>query len=380
MDSRRRSGPGALTSLEAARTLLLGALKPVGADLVMREEALGCICAEPLIVGVVQPPRPIALRDGWAMRSEHLAGASSYAPVFLTTQPIAVETGEPLPPGCDCVIDHHGLDLGGPMPQALIEALPGENVRRPGEDVAAGGVLFARGHRLRLIDLANLQALGIEHLPVRRPHVMMIDTPARDGARATCDFLQRAFVAAGARVTLRACADRSAAAIGTSLEAAKADLILLLGGTGLGASDHTLEALETFGVVHLQGVALEPGRTVAIATVAGTPVIAIPALFEQALGAWLGLVEPALDQLTVRQPSASLRLPLTQKIASRVGVAEVALLRRQGDAFAPLAIGELPQQSLCAATHVTIIPAGSEGHAAGELVDAFPLPGVEAGS
>ena len=67
------------------------------------------------------------------------------------------------------------------------------------------------------------------------------------------------------------------------------------------------------------------------------------------------------------------------KIASRVGVAEVALVRRQGDAFAPLAIGDLPLQSLCAATHAMIIAAGSEGHASGEWVDAFPLPGVEAG-
>ena len=378
MESRRRSGPGALTSLEAARALLLNMLRPVDPVLTPHDEALGCICAEPLIVGV-QPPHAIALRDGWAMRAEDLAGASSYAPVLLATQPIAVETGDALPPECDCVTDHHGLDLSGPMPQALIEALPGENVRRPGEDAAAGGVLFTPGHRLRVTDLACLEALGVRRLSVRRPNVLMIDTPARDGARATSEFLQRALLAAGSRVTQRACADRSASAIQTSLETAKADLILLVGGTGLGASDHAIAALETCGVVHLQGVALEPGRTAAIATVAGTPVIAIPGLFEQALGAWLGLVAPALDRLTLRQPTAPLRLPLTQKIASRVGVAEVALLRRQGDAFAPLAIGELPLQSLCAATHAMIIGAGSEGHASGELVDAFPLPGVEAG-
>ena len=378
MESGRRSGPGALTSLEAARALLLNMLRPVDPVLTPRDEALGCICAEPLIVGL-QPPRARALRDGWAMRAEDLAGASSYAPVLLATQPSAVETGDALPGACDCVIDHHGLDLSGPMPQALIEALPGENVRRPSEDAAAGGVLFAPGHRLRPTDLACVAALGIEHLSVRRPHLLVIDTPVRDSAGATCDFLQRALVAAGARVTQRACADRSASAIQTSFEAATADLILLVGGTGLGASDHAIAALETCGVVHLQGVALEPGRTAAIATVAGTPVIAIPGLFEQALGAWLGLVAPALDRLTLRQPTAPLRLPLTQKIASRVGVAEVALLRRQGDAFAPLAIGELPLQSLCAATHAMIISAGSEGHASGELVDAFPLPGVEAG-
>jgi len=378
VSSRPRSRPGALTSLEAARALLLNALKPVDAVLAPRNEALGCICAEPLIVGV-QPPRAIALRDGWAMRAEDLAGASSYAPPFLTMQPIAVETGEPLPPECDCVIDHHGLDLSGPVPQAMIEALPGENVRRPGEDAAAGGFLFAPGHRLRVTDLACMEALGVLHLSVRRPHVLLIDAPAPGGARATCGFLHRALTAAGARVTQYACADRSESAIRIGLEAAKVDLIVLVGGTGLGASDHAIAALETCGAVQLQGVALEPGRTVTIATVAGMPVIAIPGLFEQALGAWLGLVEPALDQLTARQPRAPLRLPLTQKIASRVGVAEVALVRRQGDAFAPLAIGDLPLQSLCAATHVTIIRAGSEGHASGEQVDAFPLPGVEAG-
>ena len=378
MESVRRSSPGALTSLEASRALLVNALRPVDPILAPRDEALGYICAEPLMVGV-QPLRPIALRDGWAMCAEDLAGASNYAPVFLTRRPIAVETGDALPPACDCVIDHHGLDLSGPMPQALIEALPGENVRRPGEDAATGGALFARGHRLRLTDLACAQALGVEHLCVRRPHVLILDAPARDGARTTCAFLQRALVSAGARVTLRACAGRSADAIQTSLENTHADLILLVGGTGVGASDHTIEAMENCGVVQLRGIALEPGRTAAIATVAGTPFIAIPGLFEQALGAWLGLIEPALDRLTLRLPIAPLKLPLTQKIASRVGVAEVALLRRQGEAFAPLAIGELPLQSLCAATHMMIIAAGSEGHASGEPVDAFPLPGVEPG-
>ena len=378
MRSMRRSGPGTLTSLEATRAVLLNTLRPIDPILTQRHEALGCICAEPLIVGV-QPPRAIALRDGWAMRSEDLAGASSYSPVLLAAEPMAVETSDALAPQYDCVIDHHGLDLSGPMPQAMIEAQPGENVRRPGEGAAAGAALFAPGHRLRMTDLACAQALHIQHLSVRRPHVLILDAPARDGAHATCDFLQSALVAAGARVSRRACADRSASAIQTGLQNAHADLILLVGGTGVGASDHAIAALENCGMVHLQGVALEPGRTSAIAMVAGKPVIAIPGLFEQALGAWLGLVAPALDRLTLHQPTAHLRLPLTQKIASRVGVAEVALLKRQGEAFAPLAIGDLPLQSLCAATHVTIIAARSEGHATGELVDAFPLPGVEAG-
>lgn len=372
----RRPLPRTLTSLDQARDCLLTALAPVEAVMVPRDEALGCICAAPLIVGL-HPPRPTALRDGWAMRAEDLSGASSYAPVLLAHPPRAVETGDALPADCDCVIDHHGLDLSGPMPQAMIEALPGENIRRPGEDAAAERALLATGRRLRAADLACAEALNIAHVSVRRPHVLILDAPARDGARTTCSFLQRALRSEGLRVSMEACADRSAGAIQRGLEAASADLVLLVGGTGTGASDHAIAALATCGRLHLHGLALEPGGTTAIGAVAGIPVIAIPGLFEHAVGAWLGLVAPALDRLTLREAETPLTLPLTQKIASRVGVAEVCLLQRQGDAFAPLAIGDLPLQSLCAATHVMLIEAGSEGHASGEPVGAFALPGEE---
>jgi molybdopterin biosynthesis enzyme len=374
----RRSGSGVLYSLDHARDLLLKAIKPVAPHLTLSAEALGGICAEAVIT-CSQPARPIALRDGWAMRSDDLEGASSYAPALLAQQPTFVETGDVLPTDCDCVIERHGLDLSGPTPQALIEALPGENVRRPGEGAAAGAVLFAAGHRLRVTDLACLKALGLEHVMVRRPHVAILDAPARDGARTTSEFMQRALGLAGARASVFVCADRSACAIQSALETITADLIVLVGGTGAGASDHALAALEFCGAVHVHGIALDPGRTSAIGAVAGTPVIAIPALFEQALGAWLGLITPALHQLTNHQAAQPMRLPLTQKIASRVGVAEVALLRRRGATLTPLAIGDLPLQSLCAATHMTLIEAGSEGHASGEPIDAFPLPGMEAG-
>ncbi len=367
---------GVLTSLEAARALLLDLSHPVAPLLQPIDKAQGCICAAPLIA-TLHPQQAFALRDGWAMKADETIGASSYAPVMPLTAPIAVETGDGLGPDRDCIVDQYGVDFSGPIIQVMAESAPGANVRRPGEDARAGQVLLAQGHRLRATDIACAAQLGLTHIAVRQPRVVIIDIPARDGATTTLQFLLRSLTDAGACVTSERAADRSAQAIAAALEAASADLVLLLGGTGSGANDHAIQALRLCGEVHVHGIALEPGRTAAIATVAKTPVIALPALFEQAFGVWLGLVEPALDRLTLRHPREPHRRVLTQKISSRVGLAEVALLRRDNGAFTPVAVSELPLQCLCAATHAMIIPASGEGHGAGEQIAAFALAGAE---
>ncbi len=367
---------GALTSLEDARALLMARLRPAEPVLMALDAAAGCICAEPL-AAPAHPPQAYALRRGWAVRADEIVGASNYAPVLPAREPLAIEAGDCLPPGYDCVIEPYGLERIGAMAQVVVEAAPGANVRRPGEDAQAGQVLLAPGHRLRASDLACAALLGVAQIRVRQPHVAIVEAPGPDGAQVTGDFLARAIAAYGARVSVRRSADRSAPALEAALMGAKADLILLMGGTGSGAGDHAMAALRLCGEVHLHGVALAPGHPAVIASVAGTVVIAMPALFEQAFGLWLGLVRPALDHLTLRAPSSPLRLALTHKIASRVGLAEVALLRQEGDRFTPLAVGDLPLQSLCTATHAAIIAAGAEGHAAGELVAALALGGAE---
>ncbi len=365
-----------LTSLDAALALLLDKLSPVTPLRVDISAARGRICADPLIAPL-HPPQALALRDGWALRADEIIGASNYAPVAPSAPPLAVEAGDALPPGYDCVIDSHGVEFLGPLTQVMTDAPPGANVRRPGEDAGSGQILLAQGHRLRATDLACAAMLHLTHIRIRQPHVLIVEPPARDGANSTRQFLLNAIASAGARVTLKQSPDRSAQSIAAVLSQSAADLVLLLGGTGSGASDHAIAALRLCGQVHLHGIALEPGRTAAIATVANTPVIAIPGLFEHAFGAWLGLVRPALDRLTLRQRQEPLRLPLAQKISSYVGLAEVALLRRKGDRFAPLAVGELPLQCLFAATHATIIGAGAEGHVAGEFIEAFAVAEAE---
>lgn len=46
---------------------------------------------------------------------------------------------------------------------------PGEGVLMPGTDAAAGEVLRQTGHRLRAVDAAAMQTLGITDVRVRKP-------------------------------------------------------------------------------------------------------------------------------------------------------------------------------------------------------------------
>ena len=115
-------------------------------------------------------------------------------------------------------------------------------------------------------------------------------------------------------------------------------------------------------------LALEPGADISVSEEQGVPVIHVPARIDQVFAALHGFLRPLLG---VRLPE--MRLPLAQKIASRVGIAEFALLEARDGQFHLRALGDLPLQFFASATHVCLIAAMSEGHAAGEIISAVPV-------
>ena len=67
-----------------------------------------------------------------------------------------------LPPGADAVVM---IEYTAEHPDGTLEVrravAPGENVLKPGEDVARGEVLFPAGRRLRPQEIGLLAALGV---------------------------------------------------------------------------------------------------------------------------------------------------------------------------------------------------------------------------
>jgi molybdopterin biosynthesis enzyme len=179
--------------------------------------------------------------------------------------------------------------------------------------------------------------------------------------------------AAGAEVRCVEASSREATEIAKALDPDGCDLLITIGGSGVGRSDAAVVALAGRGQVVAHGIALQPGRTAAIGRLATTPVVALPGAPDQALAAWWTLVLPALDRLSGRLPRQPVTLPLARKIASSVGIAEIALLARNDSAWMPLAVGDLPIESMARADGWLAIPGGSEGYAADTPVDAYLL-------
>ena len=75
-------------------------------------------------------------------------------------------------------------------------------------------------------------------------------------------------------------------------------------------------------------------------------------------------------QVATSAPSGA---PLTRKIASLVGIAEIVLLERKHGAWVPLAAGDLSLDAIARAEAWLTVPGGAEGYAAGTAVDGYML-------
>jgi molybdopterin molybdotransferase len=364
--------PASLTPLDAALAALLDRLAPVAPTELSLAEALGCIAADTSPLKAF-PPRDIAATDGWALRARDLVGASSYSPLPLAKPPVWVETGDAMPDGCDCVIDADGVDQTSPMIQVLAEAIPGQGVRRAGGDIAEGGFVIAVGRPVRALDLLIARAAGLETLTVRRPRLRIVNIPAASGHAGTAQLIAENARAAGASVVCTEAIARDAHSIAKAMECDACDLMIIIGGSGVGRTDATVFALAQCGEVVVHGIALQPGRTTAIGKVGNVPVIALPGAPDQAIAAWWTLALPVLDLMSGRRPRPVITLPLARKIVSSVGIAEIVLLERNDGAWMPLAVGDLSLETIARADAWLAVSGGSEGYAAGTPVDAYML-------
>jgi molybdopterin molybdotransferase len=366
--------PASLTPLDVALAALLERIRPVAPVEVPLAQALGCVAAE-MPPQNAHPQRDTAISDGWALHARDLVGASSYSPLPLSAPPAWVDAGDPMPEGCDCLLDADCVDQIGPLFQALAEARPWQGVRRIGGDIAEGSTLmdFATGRQIRPLDLVIARTNGLDRFNVRRPRLRIVGIPASTGEAVTTPLIAENAQAAGAEVVCVQAAGRDVVSVATAIESDACDMLVTIGGSGVGRNDATITALARCGEVLAHGVALQPGRTAATGRIGNVPVIALPGAVDAALAAWWMLALPLLDRLSALWPRARRILPLARKIASSVGIAEVVLLERVEEAWLPLAVGDFSLSTIARADAWLVVPGPSEGFAAGKPVGAYML-------
>jgi putative molybdopterin biosynthesis protein len=359
-------------------------------------EAVGRVTAEPVWARRSSPAFDSAGMDGIAVRSADTVGAAETTPVLLADFAV-VDTGDPLPEGYDAVVmREHVHRSGNGTAEVRTAAPPYQHVRSIGEDITATELLLPAGHRLRPVDVAAAAAAGAVELAVRRAPVVVI-VPTGDEIRpigtdlAPGEILDTNSLMLAAQARELGCEARVSAivrddpaVITEALRdaAAEADLVVLVAGSSAGRDDYTARVVAGAGTLMVHGVAVRPGHPVVLGAVDATPVLGAPGYPVSAALTFDIFAAPllaALEGAAPRErPSTTARL--ARKLASNVGMDDwvrVRLGRVGGDVVAtPLPRGAGVLTSLVRADGLLVVPAGLEGHHAGERVRVELLRGL----
>jgi len=310
------------------------------------------------------PPRPIALRDGFAVAAGEIADAGPYAPLPLSLTARRIDTGEPLPSGTDAVAPLDAIALRGDRAEAIAPIAPGEGVLRAGDDAAATTPLRRAGERLRSLDLTVIAAAGLAEVLIRSPRLSVArasaaKTPPLAAARAT---LSRCAMTAG-------CMVRETDSLAEALSGSECDVVIGIGGTGSGRRDDAVQELARLGQVEAHGIAICPGETAGLGFVGDRPVLLVPGRLDAALAVWLLIgrhlaAKLAGGSIDERSTPASLR----RKATSTIGVTELIPVSCNDGMAEPLGSGYLSLTALCRSDGWILVPAESEGFAAGSAV------------
>lgn len=321
----------------------------------------------------LRPSAALALIDGWAIAAEQTLGAGGYAPVALALPPQRIQAGAPMPPGADCVAPFDAIQVGNGFAEALVTVNSGDGVLPAGGDSDPGVPLRYAGERLCLTDLAAFAAAGRARVTIREPRIRVL--PVRGDA----------IVVAAARL-LAGDIDRGGGAatfedggrdLATVLAAENTDAIVVIGGTGAGRNDNSVQILARDCDLALHGVAVTPGETAALGFAGPRPVLLLPGRLDAALAVWLTVGRRMQDRLAgarLQDWDAAETLPLARKVTSTVGLAEVVPVRRHNSQAEPLASKYLSLSSLTRSDGWILVPAESEGYSVGAPVRVRPWP------
>ncbi len=358
-------------------------------------EAAGHVLSEAVFARFSSPTFHSAAMDGYAVRAASTFGAREGAPMELHTGTdcFAVNTGNPLPEGCDAVImiEHVTTIQDGIRIEA--PAFPWQHVRRIGEDIVATEMLFPQNHRVSPYDIGALLSAGIWDVRVWEP-IRIAIIPTGD---EVLDFTTRPSPKAGQVVESNSqvlaalarqlgCEARrippvadNPTALNEALEqclASDAHIVIICAGSSAGSKDFTRRTIESCGEILVHGISAMPGKPSLLGACKGKLVVGAPGYPVSTIVCFEELATPVIRWLgraeEVRHPR--IEVELTRKAASKLGVEE----------FLRLAVGKvddkyvatpLPRGAGCITTvsraqALTRIPANAEGIEQNSLVTA----------
>jgi molybdopterin molybdotransferase len=315
----------ALLPVEEARDRILKGVKPLTAEPVALDKALGRVLARPVKALRDQPPFEGSAMDGYAVIAADVAqtpvtlkliGTSAAGRSFkgkvLPGQCVRIFTGAPMPKGADAVVIQENVEVSGnSMISVLQPVRPQQNVRGAGLDFRRGEPLLPAGQRLNARDIGLAAAANAAELMVRRRPVVAIiatgDELVLPGMKPGADQIVSSnshAIAAMAQhlgaevVNFGIVPDNLKATERAIARAAKADILLTTGGASVGDHDHVQEALRNSGVkIDFWKIAMRPGKPFMYGRRKGQHVLGLPGNPVSALVCARLFLKPLIDAL-----------------------------------------------------------------------------------
>jgi len=380
---------------------LIARHKRLPAETVPLGDAWSRILAEDIEATMDVPMFRRSAMDGYALRGEETSGAGEYSPLSFRIigqsfpgsphegvvrggEAVRIMTGAPVPDGADAVLpaeqalEKDGIvEISGSVP-------PGKHVGAIGEDIRTGTVVLKQGRHLRPQDVGLLASIGIDSVDVvRRPKVRLLITGSElaivgqpKPAYTIYDsnsWMLRALVErdGGSLESCRHLPDQREA-IAEALSQPGADVILVSGGSSVGAEDHAPPLVNELGELAFHGIAMRPASPAGVGTVGETTVFLSPGNPVSCLCAYDLQAGRTIRNLGGRPwalPYVTRELPLARKLVSAIGRLDYCRVKIDGGTVVPIATsGASILSSTIRADGFVLIPEELEGYMAGNTV------------
>ncbi|HCC16613.1 MAG TPA: molybdopterin molybdotransferase [Escherichia coli] len=333
-----------LMPLETALTQMLDRLTPLTAsETLPLLQCFGRVTAADIVSPLNVPGFDNSAMDGYAVRLADLAAGTALpvAGKAFAGQPfhgewpvgscIRIMTGAPVPEGCEAVVMQEQTEQTDNGVRFTAEVRSGQNIRRRGEDISAGAVVFPAGTRLTTAELPVIASLGIAEVPViRKVRVALFSTgdelqlpgqPLGDGQIYDTNRLAVHLMLEqlGCEViNLGIIRDDPHALRAAFIEAdSQADVVISSGGVSVGEADYTKTILEELGEIAFWKLAIKPGKPFAFGKLSNSWFCGLPGNPVSATLTFYQLVQPLLAKLSGNTASG---LPARQRVrtASRL--------------------------------------------------------------
>jgi putative molybdopterin biosynthesis protein len=361
----------------------IDSFNPVETETIPVSRALRRVTAGAVLAKISSPFYHSSAMDGYAVRYDETFGASetNLLQLKLYEQAIPVNTGDPVPGGCNAVIMVEDVNVTGECIEISEPATPYQHVRPVGENIVQTELILPENHTIRPVDIGAMISGGNDMVNVRkRPVAAVIPTGSEivePGAPLeTGNIIDSNSYMIGAQVEqwggqyIRSeiAPDNKEQLMGIVLEAVeKSDVVVIIAGASAGTRDFTPNVVAELGTVFVHGISIKPGKPVLLGMIKEKPVIGLPGYPVAAYMTFEFFGRPLIHHLLGIEPERCeiLKAKLSRPVASSLGQEEFLRVKvgKVGDNYVatPVGRGAGALMTLQRADGIVQVPAMNEG-------------------